>query len=57
MIADGSYQELFFNHPDIKDALDKANLPNRRVINLVNPGLTSKTPLNRPELLFDPKNS
>lgn len=54
MIADGSYEELFFNHPDIKDALDNANLQNRRVINLVNPGLTSKTPLNRPELWFDP---
>ena len=44
MIADGSFQEAFFAHADIRDALDKANLTHRRVIDLDNPGLTKKTP-------------
>lgn len=54
MIADGSFQKAFFAHPDIKDALSMADLKNRRVIELENPGLTKEAPLDRPELWFDP---
>lgn len=53
-IADGSFDEYFFNHPTIKDALQRANLQNRTVIELDNPTLPPKTPLDREELWIDP---
>lgn len=52
-IADGSYDELFFNHPVIKSALAQAKIKQRRVINLTNPLLPSQTPVSRKELWLD----
>lgn len=54
MIEDRSFQQLFLSHPDIQDAIKKANLSKRVVIELNNPGLTKNTPLDRKELWFDP---
>lgn len=44
-IADGSYNALFFNHPMIKEAIDKSNLKSRTVFRLNNPNLSPETPL------------
>jgi len=54
-IADGSFDKVFYNDPNIKDVLDKANMKNRKVFYLDNPFLTKETPLDRKELWFDPK--
>lgn len=54
-IADGSFDEVFYNDPSIKDVLEKANMKNRKVFYLDNPVLTKETPLERAELWFDPK--
>ncbi|MCU4674092.1 transporter substrate-binding domain-containing protein [Catenovulum sp. 2E275] len=49
-ISDGSFDELFYNAPHVKNALDLAKLANRKVIKIANPNLNNKTPINRPEL-------
>lgn len=54
-VADGSFDKIFYSEPNIKDVLDKANMKNRRIFNLNNPFLTKETPLDRPELWFDPQ--
>lgn len=52
-IADGSFDEVFFNDPTVHDVLTKANLKQRLVFNLTNPTLPPETPLNRQELWLD----
>lgn len=52
-IADGSFDEVFFNDPTVKDVLLKADLKNRRVFELNNPTLPAETPIDRPELWLD----
>ncbi|PKG39823.1 diguanylate cyclase [Psychromonas sp. Urea-02u-13] len=52
-IADGSFDELFFNNQMIKDALQKTNLKNRTVIRINNPNMHADTPVDRPELWLD----
>ena len=37
--ADGSYHELFFNHPSIRSVLEMARLGERRLIEIDNPSL------------------
>lgn len=54
MIADGSYDQLFFADAQVREGLAKANLPARTVIELDNPYLTPETPLERAELWFNP---
>jgi hypothetical protein len=54
-IADGSFDQVFFNDPAVKDVMAKANMKNRRAIYLDNPTLSKETPLDRKELWFDPK--
>lgn len=51
--ADGSYDELFFNHPMIRDALSNANLGARKVFRLENPFLPEKTPISEQKLWLD----
>jgi hypothetical protein len=53
-IEDGSFNEYFFNDPTVKDVMTKANLKNRTLIKLDNPGLSKKTPLDDASLWFDP---
>ncbi len=48
-IEDGSYDELFFNNPMIKSALEKAELGKRIVFRLENPYMHADTPTQRSE--------
>ncbi len=44
-IDDGSYDEMLFNHPEIRQTLEKSNLKNRTVFRLPNPNMTPETPV------------
>lgn len=44
-INDGSYDQLFFSHPMIKDALHYAKLEDRIVFRLENPNMSHETPV------------
>jgi len=52
-IADGSFDELFLNSQMVKDALQKTNLKNRKVIRIDNSNMHPDTPVNRPEFWLD----
>jgi hypothetical protein len=52
-IADGSFDRFFYSAPEVKEALTKSNLQNRRAIRIDNPFLPKATPLNRKELFLD----
>lgn len=52
-IADGSFDEYFYSDPTVQDALNRANIENRTIIELENPALPRETPTNRPELWLD----
>lgn len=54
-IKDGSFDKLFYNHPDIKTVLEKSNFTKRRVFKLTNPLLPENTPLNNKSLWLDKK--
>ncbi len=56
-IEDGSFNDVFFNDPSVKDVLAKANMKNRRIFKLDNPTLSKETPVDRKELWFDPQES
>lgn len=49
-IKDGSFDSYFYNSKEVKDALDRADLPNRRAFYIKNPYLPKATPLERKEL-------
>lgn len=53
-LQDGSFDKLFYNHPDMKEVFQKANLKNRRVLVLENPSLPEQTPLNDKSLWYTP---
>lgn len=53
-IEDGSFNEYFLNDPTVKDVINKANLQDRIVIRLNNPGLPKQTPVDEKALWFDP---
>ena len=53
-LKDGSFDKLFYNHPDIKEALERGNLKNRRIFRLKNTFLPEETPLNDKELWYVP---
>ncbi|WAJ70600.1 diguanylate cyclase [Catenovulum adriaticum] len=55
-IADGSFDELFYNAPHIKNALKLAKLSQRQVIRIPNPTLTEQTPLKRKALWLNLEN-
>lgn len=52
-IKDGAFDRYFYNSPEVKEALDKADLKNRRAIRIPNPYLPKATPLDRKELWLD----
>jgi hypothetical protein len=52
-IADGSFDEVFYNDPRVKDVFVKANMKNRKVFYLENPLLSKETPIDRKELWLD----
>lgn len=49
-IKDGRFDNYFYNSKEVKDALDRADLPNRRAFHITNPFLPKATPLERKEL-------
>lgn len=51
-IASGKFDELF--ERELKDTLDRTDLINRKFLQLDNPLLPEGTPLNRPELWYQP---
>ncbi|WP_252736508.1 MULTISPECIES: transporter substrate-binding domain-containing protein [unclassified Psychrosphaera] len=54
MVADGTFEQMFLADTQVKAALSKANVAGRIIIDLENPLLTERTPINRKELWFDP---
>ncbi|HSC66681.1 MAG TPA: diguanylate cyclase [Cellvibrio sp.] len=52
-IKDGAFNKYFYESPEVKDALAKADLSNRRAIRISNPYLPKATPLDRKELWLD----
>ncbi|GAK60120.1 hypothetical protein U27_00011 [Candidatus Vecturithrix granuli] len=53
-IDDGSFDRFFYNHPEIKNVLERANLKNRRIFELTNPLLPEETPLDDKRLWYTP---
>lgn len=49
-IENGSHEKLFFNHPVIKNALEKSQLKNRKIFRIPNPHTTEETPLDQTDL-------
>lgn len=54
-LEDGSFDLLFYNHPDIKEVLERADLKNRRLFELKNPLLPEETPLHDKKLWYTPE--
>lgn len=54
MIRDGTFESMFLSDSQVVEALSLANVSERVVIDIENPLLTEKTPINRKELWFDP---
>ena len=52
-IKDGAFDKYFYSSPEVQEALQKADLPNRRAIRIYNPYLPKATPLDRKELWLD----
>lgn len=52
-IKDGAFNKYFYSSPEVQEALEKADLGNRRAIRINNPYLPKATPLDRPELWLD----
>lgn len=52
MIANGSFNEIFYRYNNA--AIERANLPGRRLIRLENPQLPASAPVADPELWFTP---
>lgn len=52
-IADGAFDRYFFGSLEVKDALARANLGQRRAFRIDNPFLPKATPLHRKELFLD----
>jgi hypothetical protein len=53
-IADGSFDRLFFSHPTIARALQRANFGGRRIFELANPRLPAAFPVDDPDLWYVP---
>ncbi len=52
-IKDGAFNKYFYDSPEVQEALEKADLGNRRAIRINNPYLPKATPLERKELWLD----
>lgn len=57
MIADGSFMQIFYRDPEIKKALQLANIENRKILKIKNPFISDKTPIDRTELWYTPNYS
>ncbi|WP_111979054.1 ABC transporter substrate-binding protein [Algibacillus agarilyticus] len=54
LYASGEFERLFFADKDVARALENANLADRKVIELSSPNITSRTPLDKAHLWFNP---
>lgn len=54
MVSSGEFETLFYQDEQVRDAIEKASINNRRLIELDNPYLTPETPLEREELWYSP---
>ncbi len=54
-IANGEFDKVFYGDKSIQDVMKKANMKKRKLFKLDNPLLSKETPVNRPELWFDPQ--
>ncbi len=54
-IANGEFDKVFYGDKAIQDVMQKANMKNRKLFKLDNPLLSKETPVDRPELWFDPQ--
>ncbi|MBD1391051.1 diguanylate cyclase [Neiella sp. HB171785] len=52
-INDGSFDQWFYSHPLIHDALSKVRMAERTIIHMENPTLPSSAPVERKELWLD----
>lgn len=52
-IADGSFDELFYSAPMVKQVIAKGNIKDRIVIRMPNHEMHKDTPIDRPELWLD----
>lgn len=55
-IADGSFEKLFNDNPNVQEALKNGNMQNRTTFYLENPKLPPQTPVAIEEYWFDSKN-
>ncbi|MCP4366946.1 MAG: amino acid ABC transporter substrate-binding protein, partial [Deltaproteobacteria bacterium] len=46
-IEDGSFDKLFYNHPDIQKIFKLAKIGERKIFRIKNPGLSKKTPIDK----------
>lgn len=54
-IANGEFDKVFYGDKAIQDVMNKTNMKNRKLFKLDNPLLSKETPVDRPELWFDPQ--
>ncbi len=54
-IANGEFDKVFYGDKAVQDVMHKANMKNRKLFKLDNPLLSKETPVDRPELWFDPQ--
>ncbi len=52
-VTDGSFDRYFYSDPTVKKALEISDIKKRRLIELKNPNLSAKTPINNQELWLD----
>ncbi|MCP4750719.1 MAG: amino acid ABC transporter substrate-binding protein [Proteobacteria bacterium] len=53
-LKDGSFDDLFYNHPVVNNVIKSANLKQRRIFRLKNPLLSAETPLDQKEYWYRP---
>ncbi len=51
-IKDGSFDNIFYNHPITKEIFERAQMEERKVFQLTNPLLTPETPLDEPAFWY-----
>lgn len=54
-LADGSFDEIFYNDAMVKMVIEKSNIPGRKAFHLENPALPKETPLDDARLWYDPQ--
>lgn len=52
-IADGGFDEIFYNSPVVQSVADNAGIDERMIFRIKNPTMSKETPIDRPELWLD----